>query len=56
MAKKYKKVKYVRGAIPEELYDKFILKIRSEGWSVQEALYRLVYYYANERFDIKRTK
>lgn len=56
MAKTYQIVKNVRCVLTEDLYDKFIKKIRSEGWSVQNALYRLIYYYANGRFDIERKK
>jgi len=56
MAKTYKQVKNIKCVLPQELYDKFVKKIRSEGWTVQEALYRLVYYYTDERFDIKRKK
>ena len=56
MAKTYKKVKNVKCVLPEDLYNEFIIKIRSEGWSVQEAIHRLIYYYTAERFDIKRNK
>jgi len=56
MAKAYKKIKNVKCALPEELYNEFILKIRSEGWSVQEAIHRLIYYYVHDRFEIKRKK
>ena len=52
MAKTYKKVKYLKCAISEDLYNKFIMKIRSEGWSTQSALHRLIHYYVHGRFDI----
>lgn len=54
MAKTYQKVKNVKCVLTEDLYDEFIKKIRSEGWTVQEALYRLVHFYTKGRFDIKR--
>ena len=56
MAETYKKMKYMKCIIPEDVYDMFVKKIKSEGWTIQEALNRLVYYYAHDRFDITRKK
>jgi hypothetical protein len=54
MAKKYQKTKHIKCVITEDLYNDFVKKLRSEGWTVQEAVYRLIYYYTHDRFDIKR--
>ena len=45
------KVRILTCPMTKELYDKFIQKISAEGWTVQQAIARLVLAYVNEADD-----
>ena len=58
-AKLPRKIRKIAFCIDEEMYKKFLLKTRSEGYSLQKILQLLVDRYTNEELpyfeDIKKT-
>lgn len=51
MAGNHEKVRVLSCPITKDLYDAFIQKIVSEGWTVPQAMARLVLAYVNETDD-----
>jgi len=53
MAKTYQKLINCRCRITKELYNKFLLKIRNEGWTIQQAIATLILEFTNGNLDIE---
>jgi len=56
MVEKHKKIKFVGARVPYFVYEQFVKKIRSEGWTLQEALRNLMIVYIDGKFNIKGNK
>lgn len=53
MVKTYEKVKICGCRMTQDLYNKFLFKVKEDGFTIQQALIALVLEYVKGNFDIK---
>jgi hypothetical protein len=50
---RFKRIKKCSTCVPIDIYDEFVIKAKSEGWSIGTALRTLIYLYTKNKIEIK---